>query len=333
MPPILITGTAGFIGFHLARRLLDDGHAVFGLDNFNDYYSVQLKRDRHAQLETHPNYRWLKADLADGPVLQQVFADFKPDCVVNLAAQPGVRYSITNPQAYQKSNIEGFLNILECCRHATGKPRLIYASSSSVYGGNTELPFSEDQRVDTPVSLYAATKKANELMAHCYSHLYGMQTVGLRFFTVYGPWGRPDMAYWLFADAMLKGRPFQVFNHGNMSRDFTYVDDIVSGICGCICSDTLARYELFNIGNHRSEKLMDLIALIARELGIANPKMEFLPMQDGDVLATYANVDKLHAAVGYAPTTPISVGIPKFVKWFKEYGKLNTESRKQKVEM
>jgi len=318
---ILITGTAGFIGFHLARRLLDDGHAVFGLDNFNDYYSVQLKLDRHAQLEKHPNYRWLKADLADGPVLQQVFADFQPVCVVNLAAQPGTRYSITNPQVCQKSNIEGFLNILECCRHAPSKPRLIYASSSSVYGGNKTLPFSEDQSVDHPISLYAATKKANELMAHCYSHLYGIQTVGLRFFTVYGPWGRPDMAYWRFAEAMLQGLPIQVFNHGDMSRDFTYIDDVVSGIQGCIFSNTLARYELFNIGNHRSEKLMDLIALIARELGIANPKMEFLPMQDGDIPATCASIDKLHAAVGYQPATPISVGIPRFVEWFKEHGR------------
>ena len=317
---ILITGTAGFIGFHLARRLLGEGHAVFGIDNFNDYYSVRLKRDRHSQLEGCANYRWLKADLTDLPALQAAFAEFEPACVVNLAAQAGVRYSITNPHAYQKANLEGFLNILECCRHAPRKPRLIYASSSSVYGGNTGLPFSEDQRVDTPVSLYAATKKANELMAHCYSHLYGMQTVGLRFFTVYGPWGRPDMAMWLFADAMLAGRPIRVFNRGDMYRDFTYIDDIVSGIRGCVFSDRLQRYEVFNIGNHRSERLMDMIALIARELGIENPKLEMLPMQDGDVPATYASVDRLHAAVGYEPTTLISVGIPKFVKWFKEHG-------------
>ena len=318
---ILITGTAGFIGFHLARRLLDEGHTVFGVDNFNDYYSVQLKKDRHAQLETRERYRWLRVDLTDLPALESVFRDFNPDCVVNLAAQAGVRYSITNPHVYQKSNLEGFLNILECCRHERNKPRLVYASSSSVYGGNKTLPFSEDQAVDNPISLYAATKKANELMAHSYSHLYDMQTVGLRFFTVYGPWGRPDMAMWLFADAMLKGRPIQVFNHGDMRRDFTYIDDIVAGICGCAFSQKLAQYEIFNIGNHRSEKLMDMIHLIAKELGIADPKLELLPMQDGDVPETYASVEKLHAAVGYEPTTPITAGIPKFVKWFREYHK------------
>lgn len=317
---IFITGTAGFIGYHLAQRLLDAGHSVFGIDNFNDYYSVTLKRDRHAQLEACENYRWQACDLTDQDALNSIMQEFRPDCVVNLAAQAGVRYSITNPHVYQKSNLEGFLNILECCRHAPGKPRLVYASSSSVYGGNKVLPFSEDQAVDTPISLYAATKKANELMAHCYSHLYGMQTIGLRFFTVYGPWGRPDMAMWIFADAMLKDKPIQVFNNGDMYRDFTFVNDIVSGIIGCITSTKLQPYEIFNIGNHRSEKLMDMINLIASELGVTNPKMQFQPMQDGDVPATYASVDKLHLAVGYEPTTPISVGIPKFVNWFKEYG-------------
>ena len=317
---ILITGTAGFIGFHLANRLLDLGHQVVGLDNFNDYYAVQLKKDRHALLEKRDGYRGNTLDLCDGEGLAELFKRNTFDCVVNLAAQAGVRYSITNPHAYQKSNIEGFLNILECCRHAPNKPRLVYASSSSVYGGNKTLPFSEEQPVDHPISLYAATKKANELMAHCYSHLYGMQTIGLRFFTVYGPWGRPDMAMWLFADAMSKGKPIQVFNQGAMSRDFTYVDDIVAGITGCILSASLSQYEVFNIGNHRSEKLMDMISLIAAELGVKNPKLELLPMQEGDVPATYASIDKLHAAVGYEPTTPISVGIPKFVKWFKEHG-------------
>lgn len=317
---ILVTGTAGFIGYHLAMRLLKEGHTVFGYDNFNDYYSVDLKRDRHAQLEQSPNYQWVKADLCELDTLRGVFSTFQPECVVNLAAQAGVRYSISNPHVYLKSNLEGFLNVLECCRHAENKPRLVYASSSSVYGGNTELPFSEEQPVDTPVSLYAATKKANELMAHCYSHLYGMQTIGLRFFTVYGPWGRPDMAMWLFADAMLRGNPIQVFNHGNMYRDFTYIDDIVFGIIGCIVSDQLKRYEVFNIGNHRSEKLMDMIGLIAKELGSDNPKMELLAMQDGDVPSTYASIDKINAAIGYKPSTPISVGIPNFVRWFKESG-------------
>lgn len=319
MNPILITGTAGFIGFHLARRLLDDGREVVGLDNFNDYYSVQLKRDRHAQLEGRRGYLGREGDLCDLPALQRLFAQVQPACVVNLAAQAGVRYSLTNPQAYQRSNLEGFLNLLECCRHANPQPRLVYASSSSVYGGNQVLPFTEDQRVDTPLSLYAATKKANEEMAHCYSHLFGMQTLGLRFFTVYGPWGRPDMAMWLFADAMSRGQPIRVFNQGEMRRDFTYVDDIVSGIVGCIRTPNLPRCDVYNIGNHRSERLMDMIRIIARELGVANPKMELLPMQDGDVPATYASVDKLHAAVGYSPTTPIEVGIPKFIQWYREY--------------
>ena len=316
---ILITGTAGFIGFHLAKRLLAEGYEIFGVDNFNDYYSVDLKKARHAQLEACPNYAWAKADLADKAALKKCFDDFRPDCVVNLAAQAGVRYSITNPEVYVESNLVGFVNILECCRHAEKMPKLLFASSSSVYGGNKELPFSEDQPVDHPISLYAATKKANELMAHCYSHLYGMQTLGFRFFTVYGPWGRPDMAAYLFADAMSKGRPIKVFNNGDMYRDFTYIDDIIAGLVGCIFADNLPQYEVYNIGNHRSERLMDMIAIIAKEMGVDNPKMELLPMQDGDVPATYASVEKLHKAVGYEPTTPISVGMPKFIAWFKEW--------------
>ena len=316
---IFITGTAGFIGFHLAKRLLDSGHEVFGIDNFNDYYSAQLKHDRHIQLEHYKNYQWRKCDLCDGELLRLLVAAFQPDCVVNLAAQVGVRYSVTNPYAYQKSNVEGFLNVLECCRNLSPKPRLIYASSSSVYGGNKELPFTESQPVDKPVSLYAATKKANELMAHSYSHLFGFQAIGLRFFTVYGPWGRPDMAYWLFAEALLQGKLIDVFNHGEMWRDFTYIDDIVSGIVGCITTPSLAQCDVFNIGNNRSEKLMDFVGLIAEALGISNPAMALLPMQEGDVPATWANVDKLHAAVGYQAATPISIGVPRFVEWFKQY--------------
>jgi len=316
---ILITGTAGFIGFHLARRLLDEGCPVAGLDNFNDYYSIRLKRDRHAQLEGRPEFCSHEIDLCDLPRLQRLFADFHPECVVHLAAQPGVRYSLVNPQAYQRSNLEGFLNILECCRHAQPRPRLIYASSSSVYGGNKTLPFTEDQPVDTPLSLYAATKKANELMAHSYSHLFDLQTIGLRFFTVYGPWGRPDMATWLFAEAMRRGEPIKVYNHGDMYRDFTYIDDIVAGVVGCVRAANLKRCDVFNIGNHRSERLLDLIRLMARELGVGEPKMELLPMQDGDVPATYASIERLRAAVGYEPTTSIEEGIPKFVAWFKEY--------------
>ena len=316
---ILVTGSAGFIGFHLTRRLLAEGDQVAGLDNFSDYYRVQLKRDRHVQLEGQPGYDGHEMDLCDLPRLQKLFVDFQPECVVNLAAQPGVRYSLVNPAAYQRSNLEGFLNILECCRHAKSRPRLIYASSSSVYGGSKILPFTEDQRVDAPLSLYAATKKANELMAHSYSHLFDLQTIGLRFFTVYGPWSRPDMATWLFAEAMSRGQPIQVYNHGNMRRDFTYIDDIVAGIVGCIRAANLSCCDVFNIGNHRSERLLDLIQLMARELGVGEPKMELLPMQDGDVPATYASVERLRAAVGFEPTTPIEVGIPKFIAWFKEY--------------
>lgn len=321
MSRILVTGAAGFIGLHLAQRLLKDGHDVAGFDNFNDYYSVQLKRDRHAQLERNARYRGHALDLCDADGLRKLFADFRPECVVNLAAQPGVRYSLVNPHAYQRSNIEGFLNILECCRHARFQPRLVFASSSSVYGASSKLPFAEDQPVDEPVSLYAATKKANELMAHSYSHLFGLQTIGLRFFTVYGPWGRPDMATWLFAEALLKGERLKVFNHGEMRRDFTYVDDIVAGIVGCIAKPDLPRYAIYNIGNHRSERLLDMIRIMAAALGV-EPKIELLPMQSGDVPATYASIDKLRAAVGYEPTTPIEVGIPKFVDWFKTYHRL-----------
>jgi UDP-glucuronate 4-epimerase len=319
MQPILITGTAGFIGFHLARHLLAQGQTVIGVDNFNDYYRVQLKRDRHDQLANSVGYRGYEMDVCDRPRLEQLMAERQPACVVHLAAQAGVRYSLLHPQAYQRANLEGFLNILECCRHARPTPRLIYASSSSVYGGSTVLPFTEDQRVDAPLSLYAATKKANELMAHSYSHLFGLQTIGLRFFTVYGPWGRPDMAMWLFTEAMLQQRAIPVYNYGDMHRDFTYVDDIVAGVTACIQAATLPRCEIFNIGNNRSERLLDLIHLLAQELGIAEPKMDLLPMQDGDVPATYASVERLHAAVGYAPTTPIAVGVPKFVRWYRSY--------------
>lgn len=320
---ILITGTAGFIGFHLARRLLKEGNIVFGVDNFNAYYDVRLKEARHAILEAEKNYSFVKADISDKAALIAAFDSFKPEIVVNLAAQAGVRYSILDPDSYIRSNVVGFLNILECCRHAENKPRLLYASSSSVYGGNRELPFSEEQAVDHPVSLYAATKKSNELMAHSYTHLYGFQTLGFRFFTVYGPWGRPDMAAWLFSDAMSQGRSIKVFNNGEMYRDFTYIDDIVDGLVRCIESDSLPLYDVYNIGNHRSERLLDMINIIAKEIGVENPKMEFLPMQDGDVPSTYASIDKLNAAVGYEPTTPISVGMPRFVKWFKEWKRNN----------
>ena len=311
---ILITGSAGFIGFHAAQEFLRRGWDVAGLDNFNDYYSVQLKRARAAQLP----FCLYENDICDLNALQFIFAEETPDVVLHLAAQPGVRYSITHPFVYQKTNIEGFLNVLECCRHAPKVPKLVFASSSSVYGGNKKMPFEESDQVDTPISLYAATKKANELMAHTYSHLYKMQTIGLRFFTVYGPWYRPDMALSLFADAMLHDRPIKVFNHGDMLRDFTYVDDIVDGIVRVVEADRLPLYDIFNIGNHRSEKLMDVIETLAAALGV-KPKMEMLPMQAGDVYATYASIDKLHEAVGYEPKTTIREGIPVFARWHQEY--------------
>jgi UDP-glucuronate 4-epimerase len=314
---ILVTGTAGFIGMHTAQKLLTEGHSVVGLDNFNDYYDVSLKQARHATLAGQANFTGVEADLSDADAVNACFENHDIDIVCNLAAQAGVRYSLTNPHAYQKSNLEGFLNILEACRHH-GVSRLVYASSSSVYGGNTKLPFSEDDPVDSPVSLYAATKKANELMAHAYSHLYGFQTVGLRFFTVYGPWGRPDMAMWLFTDAMLKGKPLKVFNHGKMRRDFTFIDDIVSGVASSLFSTKLDKADVLNLGNHRSEDLMDMIVILAKALGV-EPELEMLPMQAGDVPATYADTARASEKLGFEPTTPISVGIPKFVEWYKQY--------------
>ena len=315
---ILITGTAGFIGMHVAEALLGEGHDVVGIDNFNDYYSVQLKKDRHSRLEQSPNYTAVVGNLADEALLSRVFSEHRFDRVCHLAAQAGVRYSLENPMAYEKSNLHAFINILEACRHAESLPRLVYASSSSVYGGNQDLPFTESQAVDHPVSLYAATKKANELMAHAYTHLFGLQTIALRFFTVYGPWGRPDMAMWLFTEAMLAGRPIKVFNHGRMQRDFTYIDDIVNGVKACLLRDGLDPYEVFNIGNHRSENLLDLIELIGQTLGI-EPQMTMLPMQPGDVPATYADIEQARTKLGFEPTTPIAEGVPRFIDWFRNY--------------
>ena len=315
---ILITGYAGFIGFHASREFLRRGWKVVGIDNFCDYYDVKLKRDRAAMLEGQRGFSARELNICDLAGLQNVFAEESPDVVLNLAAQPGVRYSIDHPFVYEKTNLEGFLNILECCRHAAKVPKLVFASSSSVYGGNKKMPFEESDQVDTPVSLYAATKKANELMAHTYSHLYKMQTIGLRFFTVYGAWYRPDMALSLFADAMLHDRPIKVFNNGDMLRDFTFVDDIVNGIVRVVEAGNLPLYDVFNIGNHKSEKLLDVITVLAESLGV-KPKMEMLPMQPGDVYATYASIEKLNKAVGYEPTTTIKDGIPIFAKWYREY--------------
>jgi UDP-glucuronate 4-epimerase len=336
MAHFLVTGAAGFIGFHLTQRLLARGDTVTGLDNINDYYSVQLKRDRLDQLLGRERFSFVQMDLADRPGIATLFRESTFDVVVNLAAQAGVRYSLTNPHAYVDSNLVGFVNILEGCRHG-GVKHLVYASSSSVYGANTKMPFSVHHNVDHPVSLYAATKKANELMAHTYSHLYGLPTTGLRFFTVYGPWGRPDMALFLFTKAILEDRPIEVFNEGKMRRDFTYVDDIVEGVMRV--SDRIPTgndawsgespdpgtsrgpYKIYNIGNNQPVELQHFIATLERALGRTAKKV-LLPMQPGDVPATFADVSDLQRDVGFRPDTPIEVGIQRFVDWYKKYYKL-----------
>jgi len=313
----LVTGSAGFIGFHVSRALLQQAARVVGLDNFNDYYSPTLKHDRDRELQKFPNFVSIPGDLADLPVVEALFERHRPGKICHLAAQAGVRYSLINPFAYQKANLEGFLNILELSKRFQVE-RLVYASSSSVYGGLTELPFSETQRVDTPISLYAATKKANELMAHSYTHLFGLATVGLRFFTVYGPWGRPDMAMWLFTKAMLEGKPIKVFNYGRMRRDFTYIDDIVQGVLASLMVPGLGRYEIINIGNHRAEDLSRVIALLEQELGI-KARQDLLPMQPGDVPATFADITRAREKLGFEPATPIDRGVPLFVQWYFKY--------------
>ena len=333
MTKYLVTGAAGFIGFHVSRRLLDRGEQVVGLDNVNDYYDVRLKHARLAQLEGQPQFRFVKADLADRTALQQLFATERPEVVIHLAAQAGVRYSLENPHAYVDSNLVGFINILEGCRHH-GVRHLAYASSSSVYGANTHMPFSVHDNVDHPVSLYAATKKANELMAHTYSHLYRLPTTGLRFFTVYGPWGRPDMALFLFTRAILAGEPIDVYNHGRMQRDFTYIDDIVEGVVrvadrvaapnpawSSAAPDpgtSLAPYRLYNIGNHSPVELLYFIEVLEQCLGRRAEK-RLLPIQAGDVPATYADVEDLTRDVGFQPSTSIEEGIARFVAWYREY--------------
>lgn len=333
---ILVTGAAGFIGSHVALRLLDRGDTVVGLDNLNDYYDPSLKEARLARLTPHPHFKFVKADVADRAAMEGLFSVEQFDRVIHLAAQAGVRYSLTNPHAYIDSNLLGFTNILEGCRHVAVK-HLVYASSSSVYGGNTRLPFSEHDSVDHPVSLYAATKKANELMAHTYSHLFRIPTTGLRFFTVYGPWGRPDMALFLFTRAMLEGRPIDVFNHGKMVRDFTYIDDIVEGVIRTLDKPaeadpgfdssnpdparSNAPYRVFNIGNNQPTPLMDYIEAIQSALGVSAQK-NFLPMQAGDVPATAANTDELNAWVGFSPNTPVKEGVAQFVKWYQTYYRL-----------
>ena len=330
---ILVTGAAGFIGFHVCQKLLSEGRHVVGIDNVNDYYDPSLKEARLALLQSKNGFQFQRIGLEDREPHESVVRDFQPEAYVNLAAQAGVRYSIENPSAYVQSNLVGFGNVLEVCRNLNVK-HLVYASSSSVYGCNTKMPFSVHDNVDHPISLYAATKKANELMAHSYSHLYGIPTTGLRFFTVYGPWGRPDMALFLFTKAILEGKPIDVFNNGQMKRDFTYVDDIVDGVIATIDhvatpnpawesgapdpSSSKAPYRLYNIGDDQPVELLRMIEVLEGALGKKAEK-RFLPMQAGDVLATWANVDTLTEAVGYRPRTTIEEGIPKFVEWYREY--------------
>lgn len=324
MSTVLLTGAAGFIGLHTGLRLLEAGHTVIGVDNLNAYYDPSLKHDRLALLQVHPGFRFFQADIADRDAMTAI-ADQAPNIThyVHLAAQAGVRYSLKAPFDYSHSNLEGQLVMLELARANPRCQHFIYASSSSVYGANTKLPFSVTDRVDQPVSLYAATKRSGELMAHAYSHLYRIPTTGLRFFTVYGPWGRPDMAPYLFARAISNNEAITVFNHGKMRRDFTYIDDIVSGVVGLLdhvptAQGDLPPYALYNIGNNRAENLMDFITTMERALD-RKADIRFAPMQDGDVVETYADIAPLSAAIGYAPTTTIAEGIPRFVAWFKDY--------------
>ena len=317
MKKILVTGAAGFIGFHLSKSLLDDGYEVLGIDNVNDYYDPKLKWARLDILKKYSNFKFERINIADRDLITTAFTNFKPQKVVNLAAQAGVRYSLTNPYAYMESNLVGFLNIIELCRH-NNVEGLIYASSSSVYGGNTKMPFSVEDRVDQPISLYAATKRANELMAHSYSHLYGLHTTGLRFFTAYGPWGRPDMAMYIFAKRISSGKPIKVYNNGKMKRDFTYIDDIIRGTRAAINKNYSC--EVFNIGNNKNEQLMDVVSLIEENLG-KKAEIKFLPMQPGDIPESFADIDKTKNLLGFNPDTNINVGIKKFINWYRTYNK------------
>lgn len=336
----LVTGAAGFIGYHLAERLIARGDQVVGLDNMNNYYDVRLKEARLDRLKKHKGFSFVKTDLADTERMQRLFSDNKFTTVINLAAQAGVRFSLVNPHAYVSSNILGFLNVLEGCRRS-GVQHLVFASSSSVYGANTQMPFSVHHNVDHPVSIYAATKKANELMAHSYAHLYRLPCTGLRFFTVYGPWGRPDMALFLFTKSILEGKPIDVFNNGHHQRDFTYIDDIVEGVVRVSDntpkpntrwsgdspdpSSSSAPYKLYNIGNHKPVQLLQFIEILEKTLGRSAIK-NMLPMQAGDVPSTYADVDDLARDIDFAPATPIEEGIEKFVEWYCDFYKLDRRS-------
>ena len=312
---ILVTGCGGFIGMNLCKKLFELGYYVIGVDNLNDYYDVSLKQKRLSILKESKNFNFVQLDIEDLKGLDKIFSDYSPKKIVNLAAQAGVRYSLVNPHAYIQSNIIGFMNILECCRYYNVEG-LIYASSSSVYGGNKKIPFSEIDNVDSPISIYAASKKSNELMAHSYNHLFNLRSTGLRFFTVYGPWGRPDMAMYIFADKILNNKTIEVFNHGMMMRDFTYIDDIVNGIVSAI--DKNYNYEIFNLGNNRSENLMDIVHLLEKGLG-KKAKIEFKPMQPGDVEKTYADIKKSKEMLEFSPKTNVKEGVSKFINWYLDY--------------
>jgi len=330
---VLVTGAAGFIGYHLSKRLLENGCSVTGIDNLNSYYDVSLKKARLEMLTPSENFSFFKIDIADKEGMEKIFQRMHFDVVVNLAAQAGVRYSLTNPKSYVDTNISGFLNVLECCRHSN-IGHLVFASSSSVYGANTKMPFSVHHNVDHPVSLYAASKKANELMSHAYAHLFGLPSTGLRFFTGYGPWGRPDMAYFLFTKAILEEKPIRVFNHGKMQRDFTYIDDIIEGVVRVMGrppepepawsgddpdpGTSSAKYKIYNIGNNNPVELMEFIGVIEKALD-KKAKKEFLDLQTGDVVATFADIDDLKKDFGFSPRTSIETGIKRFVAWFKDY--------------
>ena len=312
---ILVSGCAGFIGMHLCRKLIDLDYEVIGVDNLNDYYDVNLKLKRLSLLKAKDLFTFIKLDIADKDSLENLFKNFSPNKVVNLAAQAGVRYSLENPNSYMQSNIIGFMNILECCRNYNIEG-LVYASSSSVYGGNKKIPFSENDSVDSPISIYAASKKANELMAHSYNHLFGLRSTGLRFFTVYGPWGRPDMAMYIFASRILNDKPIQVFNHGAMQRDFTFIDDIIDGIVASIVNNY--NFEIFNLGNSRTEDLMSVVSIIEKKLG-KKAFVQFEDMQPGDVKKTFSNIDKAKTKLGYAPNVNINEGRSKFLDWYLTY--------------
>tara|TARA_Y100001935_G_C17303928_1_gene511022 strand:+ start:234 stop:1205 length:972 start_codon:yes stop_codon:yes gene_type:complete len=312
---ILVTGCAGFIGMHLSKALLEIGHDVIGVDNLNNYYDVKLKNDRLRILKRYERFSFSKIDISNKKALENVFITSSINKVVNLAAQAGVRYSLVNPNSYIKSNVLGFMNILECCRHYDIKG-LIYASSSSVYGGNKKIPFSELDRVDNPISIYASTKKSNELMAFSYNHLFKLNSTGLRFFTVYGPWGRPDMAMYIFVKKIIENKPIQIFNYGKMKRDFTFIDDIISGIVSSINNNH--QYEIFNLGNNKSENLMDIVSMIENKLG-KKAVIDFQNMQPGDVQKTYADIEIAKNKIGYDPKTSVSIGLEKFIDWYLEY--------------